>query len=176
MKKIILVAILGLSFGSLHAQNRMFSSQNNQKNANSTIVSNNIVLNQIVYSQSSIFTSNLAATNSKMTNGISAETRETGTNSGSNEWIKMDLGAVTNVKSVVIGCDFNNNLEGGWGKSYTENKIVQYSSDNINWVQAFNTGNFTQGIQTFNFIFSARYIRIISSGWLSVTEFYATGN
>ncbi len=109
-----------------------------------------------------------------MTNGIFAETKQTGTDNA-NEWIKMDLGAVTNVTSVIIGCDFNGVLEGGWGQSYTNNKIVQYSSDNTNWVQAFNTGTFTQGIQTFKFNFSARYIRIISSGWVCVTEFYAVG-
>lgn len=88
----------------------------------------------------------------------------------------MDLGSVKNVTSVIVGSDFTNTLDGGWGKSYTENKIVQYSNDNSNWTQAFNTGTFTQGIKTYNFSFSARYIRITSSGWLSVTEFYAIGN
>lgn len=174
MKKLVLIVILIIAFVNSRGQSRMFSSQNNPKNAIPTVVSNNVALSQIVYSQSSVYGSNLAATNSGMTNGIFAETKETGTGNAS-EWIMMDLGAVTNVTSVVIGCDFNGVLEGGWGKSYTENKIVQYSSDNTNWTQAFNTGTFTQGIQTFKFNFSARYIRIISSGWVSVTEFYAIG-
>jgi hypothetical protein len=174
MKKLALLIIALLVFGNSRGQSRMFSSQNNPKNAIPTVVSNNVALSQIVYSQSSVYGSNLAATNSGMTNGIFAETKETGTGNAS-EWIMMDLGAVTNVTSVVIGCDFNGVLEGGWGKGYTENKIVQYSSDNTNWTQAFNTGTFTQEIQTFKFNFSARYIRIISSGWVCVTEFYAIG-
>jgi len=131
-----------------------------------------VVLNQIVYTQSSVYGWNTAATNSLMTNGIFSEPSATGTNNG-NEWIKMDLGSVTAVTSVIIGCDYNNTLSGGWGKSYTENKNVEYSSDNVNWTNSFNTGIFNQGIKTFTVNFSARYIRIISTGWLAATEFYA---
>lgn len=175
MRKIILLAILSLSFASLYGQNRMFSSQNSQKNALPVSISNNVALSNIVYSQSSVYGHNLAATTNGMTNGIFAEVKETGTNNG-NEWVKMDLGAVTNVASVVIGCDFSSTLQGGWGKGYTENKFVEYSSDNTNWTQAFNTGTFSEGIKTFRLNFTARYIRIVSSGWLSISEFYATGN
>lgn len=175
MKKIFLFVILQTLIFNLFGQGKMFPAQNNPRNAIPPPASTNINLSQIVYTQSSIYATNLAATNSGMTNGIFAETKQTGTNSG-NEWIMMDLGSIKNVRAVVVGCDLTNTLDGGWGKGYTENKVVQYSSDNTNWNQVFNTGNFSQGIQTYNYNFSARYIRIISSGWMSVTEFYAIGN
>jgi hypothetical protein len=110
----------------------MFPAQNNPLNAIPPRVINNAMFNPITYSISSLFSSNWAPTYSGMTNGIFTETKETGTNNGS-EWIMMDLGSVKNVTSVVIGCDYNSVLEGGWGKGWTENKNVQYSSDNTNW-------------------------------------------
>lgn len=177
MKKITLLSIALLAFVNLYGQRRMFSSQNSPQNTipSTPINTSSIVLSQIVYSQSSVYSSNTAATNSKMTDGIFVENSQTGTNNASVEWIKMDLGSVTNVSSVVIGSDFTNVLPGGWGKSYTENKNIQYSTDNINWTTAFNTGTFNQGIKTFTVNFSARYIRILSTGWVCLTEFYATG-
>ena len=138
-----------------------------------TTATGTIVLSQIVYSQSSLWSTNTAATNAGMTNGIFAETAQTGTNSSPNEWIKMDLGTVANVNSVVVGSDFNNTLAGGWGKGWTENRDIQYSTDNVNWTTAFNTGTFTQGIKTFTVSFSARYIRIFSNNYIGLTEFYA---
>ncbi len=175
MKKITLIIIVFSFMLNSYGQGRMFPAQNNPLNAIPPAASSNIVLSQIVYTQSSIYGTNLAATNSGMTNGIFAETKQTGTNNGS-EWVMMDLGSVKNVTSVVVGCDFSNTLEGGWGKSWTENRNVQYSSDNTNWTVAFNTGTFTQGLKTFNQSFSARYIRIFHNGYLSITEFYAIGN
>jgi hypothetical protein len=133
-----------------------------------------IVLSQIVYSQSSVWPTNTAATNAGMTNGVFDETAQTGTSNGSSEWIKMDLGAVTNVTSVVVGSDFNGTLAGGWGKGWVENRNIEYSTDNINWTTAFNTGTFSQGIKTFSVSFSARYIRIFNSNnYIGLTEFYA---
>lgn len=175
MKKITLIIIVFSFMLNSYGQGRMFPAQNNPLNAIPPAASSNIVLSQIVYTQSSIYGTNLAATNSGMTNGIFEETKQTGTNNGS-EWVMMDLGSVKNVTSVVVGCDFTNTLEGGWGKSWTENRNVQYSSDNTNWTVAFNTGTFTQGLKTFNQSFSARYIRIFHNGYLSITEFYAIGN
>lgn len=175
MKKVTLFILFLSTIFNLYGQGKMFPSQNRPVIVNQPAVSNSIVLSQIVYTQSSVYGTNLAATNSGMTNGIFAETKQTGTNNG-NEWVMMDLGSVKNVTSVIVGSDFTNTLEGGWGKSWTENRNVQYSNDNTNWTQAFNTGTFTQGIKTFSVNFSARYIRFASTGYLSITEFYAIGN
>ena len=175
MEKITLfILFLTVIFNS-YGQGKMFPAQNNPLNAIPPRVINNAMFNPITYSISSLFSSNSAPTYSGMTNGIFTETKETGTNNG-NEWIMMDLGSLRNVTSVVIGCDYNGVLEGGWGRGWTENRNVQYSSDNTNWTVAFNTGTFSQGIKTFSYSFSARYIRIVSSGWVCVTEFYAIGN
>lgn len=175
MKRTILLIISVLAFINLYGQGGIFSSQNGLITTTTSSIGSSIVLNQIAYTQSSVYSSNTAATNNKMTDGVFAETSQTGTNNSSVEWIKMDLGTVINVKSVVIGCDFNNILPGGWGRSYTANKNIQYSTDNINWAQAFNTGTFNQGIQTYPVNFPARYVRIFHTGWVCLTEFYATG-
>jgi hypothetical protein len=170
-------SITGLTSGTTYfvrayATNGIGTSYGNEISFTTT-ATGTIVLSQIVYSQSSLWSTNTAATNAGMTNGIFAETAQTGTNSSPNEWIKMDLGTVANVNSVVVGSDFNNTLAGGWGKGWTENRDIQYSTDNVNWTTAFNTGTFTQGIKTFTVSFSARYIRIFSNNYIGLTEFYA---
>lgn len=111
-----------------------------------------------------------------MTNNIFTETSKTGTNFSSNEFITLDLGSNQNINRVVVGSDFNNTLAGGWGKGYTENKLIQVSTDNINWTNVGNTGTFNSGIQLYSFdTISARYVRLYNSGsgYISVTEFYA---
>jgi hypothetical protein len=170
-------SITGLTAGTTYyvrayATNSVGTSYGNEISFTTTSTST-IVLSQIVYSQSSLWSTNTAATNAGMTNGIFAETAQTGTNSSPNEWIKMDLGTVANVTSVVVGSDFNSTLAGGWGKGWAENRDIQYSTDNVNWTTAFNTGTFTQGIKTFTVSFSARYIRIFSNNYIGLTEFYA---
>jgi hypothetical protein len=131
-----------------------------------------IVLSQISYSQSSVYPGTTAITNSIMTNGSITDTGAA-TNSGAFEFIKMDLGYMFAVGSVVIGTA-TSNIPGGWSKSYTQGKTVSYSIDDNNWITAFNTGTFaTDGIYTFGVGFNARYIRIESNGWLAVSEFYA---
>lgn len=138
-------------------------------------------IQNITYSQSSLYYMNDAATNATMTNGIYAEISSTGTNGvGSAEWVQMDLGCVYRLTNVVVGCDFDYTLAGGWGPSYTSNKDVEYSFDGITWYYLFNTGSFTQGIQVYSVDVNARYVRIISdgavaNGWLALTEFYAYG-
>lgn len=127
----------------------------------------------IVYSQNSVFSSNSGLTYNGMNNGVYGELYETGTNNGSLEWVKVDLLSEYEIKQVVIGSDYGNTLNGIWGKEYTENKNVEYSIDGISWMYLFNTGMFTQGIQTYNVNVNARYLRIISEEeYLSVTEFY----
>lgn len=130
----------------------------------------------IVYSQSSVHPLSRPATTAAMTNVSFLETNQTATSgSAGPNWIKMDLGCVYPIGSVTIGSDFRNTLVGGWGKRFTENKIVESSVDNLTWSQMFNTGGFSQGVQRYVATGNARYIRIRSlQGAVAVTEFYAT--
>jgi len=163
------------------------------------IVSDNFLIEQeyfnrppvsqsINYTQSSLYDPRMAiATKETMINGSAAESRATGTVCGGFEYIQIDLNGVYNVKGVVIGCDwfgpnqsdpFDTNLPGligDWGKEYTENKNVEYSTDGINYTFLFNTGTFEQPIQTYNVNIKTRYIRIVDAtgSCLSLTEFYA---
>ena len=130
------------------------------------------------YSQSSLYNSNDAATASGMRDGDygSGGTLQTGTNyDDAVDWVMMDFGSVKSFSSVVVGCDFDEVMPGNWGAFYTEDRDVETSSDGTTWTLLFNTGTFTQGIQTFAYSGSARYIRITAvDDYLAVTEFYAT--
>jgi hypothetical protein len=128
------------------------------------------------YSQSSLYWENLAATQAVMQNGITDEPRQTGTdyNVGAN-WIMMDFGAVKNFSEIVVGCDFNYTLVGGWGKFYTENASLQTSNDSVNWATVASTGTFSTPSKTFSVPgASARYVRIayVTRQYLCATEFY----
>jgi len=146
------------------------------------------VSQSINYTQSSLYNPLMVvATKETMINGSAAESLATGTVCGGFEYIQIDLNGVYSVRGVVIGCDwFGPNhsdhfdtsvpgLIGDWGKEYTENKNVEYSTDGINYTFLFNTGTFEQPIQTYNVNVKARYIRIVDTtgNCLSVTEFYA---
>ncbi len=128
----------------------------------------------ITYSQSSTLSANEPADNAGMTNGIFAETAQTGTDNDTFSWIQMDLGGPKTVATVYVGCDFTTVLPGDWGPSYTEDCDVEESLDGSSWSLLFNTGSFISGIQTYTVATTARYIRIVGSGYLCVTEFYAT--
>lgn len=134
-----------------------------------------IDISTITYSQSSVYTSNTAATNAGMTDGSFNTGSQTGTDGTSPEWVKMDLGAIYPVTSVVVGCDFDEVLPGGWDKTYAENCDIEISDDDITWTPLENTGTFTAGIQTYTVSASGRYIRILDNGggFLAITEFYA---
>jgi alpha-tubulin suppressor-like RCC1 family protein len=127
----------------------------------------------ILYSQSSVYYLNQPATNAVMNDGNYAQTLQTGTDGGGLQWVMMDLQCVFRVTSVLVGCDFDYTLIGGWGPNYTENKDVQYSYDGVNWFYLFNTGIFTQGLQSYPVDVTCRYIRIVnfSNGFLAVTQF-----
>ncbi len=144
------------------------------------------VSQSINYTQSSLYPGMVVATKETMINGSAAESLATGTGCGGFEYIQIDLNGVYNVKGVVIGCDwFGPNqsdpydtslpgLVGDWGKEYTENKAVEYSTDGVNYALLFVTGVFEEAIQTYNVNVKARYIRIVSTdGCVCVTEFYA---
>lgn len=127
----------------------------------------------IAYSQSSVYGPNTAATIAGMQNGLFEEESETGTDNDATSWIQMAFGTTKRVKTVVIGCDFTSVLPGDWGPTYTENCDVETSFDGTTWTFLFNTGTFTQGIQEYKVDILADYVRIVSSGYLAVTEFYA---
>ncbi|MCP3887948.1 MAG: discoidin domain-containing protein, partial [Desulfobulbaceae bacterium] len=115
-------------------------------------------VSDITYSQSSVVpgtTPMSPATNSTMTNGSYAEKYSTALEyedslDSYDSWVKMDLGAIYEVCAVIVGCDFEGTLVNNFGKKYTENRNVEYSTDNNSWSTAFNTGIFNQGIQTYN--------------------------
>jgi hypothetical protein len=134
----------------------------------------------ITYSQSSVYSANTAATNAGMTDGSYNTGTETGTNGGADQYIKMDFGAIKPVANVIIGCDFDSAIAGGWDKTYTENCDVEISDDDSTWTLLFDTGTFSSGIQTYPVTSSGRYIRILpatgAGGYVAVTEFYATSD
>jgi hypothetical protein len=125
------------------------------------------------YSQSSVYSANEAATLDGMQNGITAETVQTGTNSGS-EYIRMDFGSSKNIASIIVGSDFDATLLGDWGKTYTENKNLQGSNDETTWTTLASTGTFSTAIKAFPLTSANyRYIQIEGTGYLAITEFYA---
>lgn len=144
----------------------------------------------IIYSQSSVNAGNTAADFNSMTNGVFAESTQTGTDLSDNEWIQMDVGATRNITSIVIGCDFDNTLAGGWGKEYTEGNRIVYRTDTPSgfndiseWTIAFTVPILTAGITVFPVSFSARYIRMWSpvEGYrtfsnIAATELYVTAS
>lgn len=135
-----------------------------------------IPVNSITYNQSSVFPSTFAADNLSMTDKTLVNTGAA-TDLGNPAWIKMNLGRNYGVAKVVIGTA-TNAIPGSWDKSYTENKVVEYSSDDINWTTAFNTGTFAaEGIYEFAVNFTARHIRIrtTSNDYVALSEFYALG-
>ena len=130
------------------------------------------------YSELSLFSQNTDATAEGMTNGVTAETTQTGTNTHSDAdgaWLQMDFGSQTAFSRVVVGADFDNTLAGGWGKTYTENCDIIGSNDEATWAVLANTGTFTEALQAYDTPgASYRYVRIRkANNYLAVTEFYA---
>ena len=132
-----------------------------------------ILVGSITYSQSSVYSGVSAADNASMTDG-SFNNDRTATNSTLDlDWIKMDLGAVYPVDRVIVGTG-TSSIPGGWSWDYTDNLDIEYSTDDATWTNAGNTSNITgNGIYTYNVSFSARYIRLSSTGWVVASEFYA---
>jgi hypothetical protein len=108
-----------------------------------------------------------------MTNGAFNDTGAA-TNSETQPYIRMDLGASYAVASVIIGTA-TSAIPGGWNRNYTSNKSVEYSADGTNWTLAFTTPSYAaDGIYTETVSFTARYIRLTApSGYLAMSEFYA---
>lgn len=142
------------------------------------LAGSSLARSSITYSQSGVYPSTTPADNAIMTDG-SFNNTGAATTAASLPWIKMDLGASFQITEVVVGTA-TNNIPGGWDKSYTENKDVEYSTDDTNWTVGFNTGTLaTDGIYTFSVNFTARYIRIKNfttsqlGVYVAVSEFYA---
>jgi len=129
------------------------------------------------YSQRSVYVDNDAATAPVMTNGVSAETTQTGVDNYTDSaaaWVQMDFGSETSFSSVVVGCDFDETLAGGWGKNYTESADIIGSNNGTDWTTLAGTGTFSTGIKEISTPgASYRYVRIRRLGYLAVTEFYA---
>jgi hypothetical protein len=128
----------------------------------------------ITYAQSSVWSGSTAASNAIMTDGSFTNTGAA-TDIGNPAWIRMDLGFSTKVSTIVVGTA-TSNIPGGWNRSYTENRNLQYSNDAVAWTTATSTGTFAaNGIYTFAVSFKARYIRIAttSNDYAAISEFYA---
>jgi len=130
------------------------------------------------YSQRSVWWDNTAATAEGMTNGITAETLQTGTlihSDADGSWVQMDFGSEQAFERVVVGSDFANTLAGGWGKEYTENVEIIGSNNGTTWTVIGNTGLFTQALQEYSTPgASYRYVRLRKVGnYIALTEFYA---
>jgi hypothetical protein len=144
--------------------------------AGTALIGTDIPVNSITYEQSSTFPGTFAADNPSMTDKTLVNLGAA-TDLGNPAWIEMNLGRNYGVAKVIIGTA-TSNIPGSWNKSFTENKIVEYSSDRSVWTTAFNTGTFAaDGIYTFNTNFTARYIRIrtTSNDYVALSEFYALG-
>jgi hypothetical protein len=135
-----------------------------------------ILPSAITYTQSSLYVGTTAASAANMSNGSVSDTA-TGTDSGPSEFVRMTLPRTTPISKVFIGTA-TNSIPGGWDKSYTENRIVEYSTNNgSSWVSGFNTGTFvSNGIYEFAVSWSNVTdirIRQATTGYLALTEFYA---
>jgi hypothetical protein len=156
--------ISGLAFAGL---SRVFT-------INTSLFVDPPIKSQITYSQSTVWTDSAPASNAIMTDG-SFSNSGAATFNANPAWVKMDLGNIYDVFEIVVGTA-TNAIPGGWNKSWTENKNIQYSTDDANWTTAFSTGTFpANGIYTFGANFTARYIRIAttSNDYVAISEFYA---
>ena len=100
-----------------------------------------------------------------------------GTNSGTNEWIVMDLGSVRSITNVVVA-PASANAPGGWGAQYLNGTAIDLSNDNSSWTTAHaGIGASVDGVPiSVGINASARYVRLRKpSGYLGVGDFYATG-
>lgn len=159
-KKLFSKDVSGLVFevsnSVLASSGRLTLNQFSPLNASSPAVFN---LSSIVYTQSSQY-SPLGypglgpASSANMTDSTNAT--GAGTVYEVNPWIKMDLGSVNLVSSVIVGAFV------GWGTVYTQNAILEYSVDGVVWVSAGSTGVFATvtELKTFVLNVSARYLRI----------------
>jgi len=80
------------------------------------------------------------------------------------------------------------NVPGGWNRTWSENRDIEYSGDGTNWTYAFTTPGIhgsqafpnvfpADGIYTYPVDFTARYIRFskgaVGGNYVLISEFYA---
>jgi len=130
-------------------------------------------------SQSSVYSQNVAATYANMTDDNYLNTDATGTNNGSNEYVRCDLGSVKTVTEIRIA-PAHSGLTGGWSEAYTESETVRYSDDAINWTTAYTLpSSMSVGqLDTTQVNFTARYVEVntlASNDYLALCEFQVIG-
>lgn len=141
-------------------------------------------LTGVTYTQSSVYGPNAAATYAGMNdnsavgnNGIN----QTGTKNEAAPFIKADCGSTRYVSKIVIGYDYQSNLPGSWGVSYTEGRTIQGSNDNTNWTTittapTYSTTGSSNGLVDITVNANYRYIRLYStSGYICLLEFQIWG-
>jgi hypothetical protein len=123
----------------------------------------------MTWTQSSAFSSGLVATAVNMRDGIGTTGAAT---NNSTQWIRVDLGSAKNIARIALG----GGTLPGWGSAanYLNGRLIQYSLDGTTgWTTvATVAGVDDTGVMT-NFDFpavSARYWRLSSTAWLSVSE------
>lgn len=144
-------------------------------------------LTGVTYTVSSTYTSNSAPTyqymNDNNANG-STNGGQWGSNGGSLEFIKADLGSSKTITKIVIGYDYLVNLPGGWGPQYAGDKDIETSTDDSTWVSQGKTPLYASTGSTNGLVnitisnVTARYIRIRNSGagsYLAFLEFQVWG-
>ena len=96
-----------------------------------------------------------------------------GSNSGTLEWIKADLGSIVTIDDVGIG-PINSSFD-GWGPSYTDGRLLQISDDDSTWTTVHTlSGHANNTVKTYTVSASGRYVRILYSGggnYLGVGDF-----
>lgn len=123
----------------------------------------------LTWSQSSAFTAPLTATATNMRDGLN--TTGAATSNGA-QWIRVDLGVAKNISRIAVA----GGTLSGWGNCavYLNGRTIQYSLDGTTgWTTVATIAGVNDTGTLFNFNFpgvSARYWRLSSTAWLSVTE------
>jgi hypothetical protein len=129
-----------------------------------------------IYSQSSLYPGAELADFESMSNGNTEESLKTVTNADFEAWIQIDFTYNTYIAQLLIGCDFNNSLPGGFGKWSADFVNIQYRLDGSSeWIQLpENAGEFAKPTKHVYIGQTCRYIRVLHYGRnLAITELMA---
>jgi len=128
-----------------------------------------------IYSASSNYASFTGLTGTGMCDAVYDNSASVhGTNTGTDEWIQMDLGSVQSISDVIvapIGSGF-----GGWTAGNLDGATLERSDDGTTWTAITTISGSTAGSYlTVAVSASARYLRLRKTGYLGIGDFYATG-